>query len=132
MPLPENITIGKVFNRYGNEFESEKEIRDLSIQQRKRNLTIVGFVILGGVAGYLVGKRMSLKTWAKITTTVAGGIIFGASVSMLTQKKYNQREKAIFDKRQKLEQARYLTELAERSANKTKEKIKQETSNNED
>ena len=49
MPLPENLSIGKVFNRYGNDFESEKEIRDLSIQQRKRNLMVVGFVVFGGV-----------------------------------------------------------------------------------
>jgi hypothetical protein len=126
MPLPENLSIGKVFNRYGNDFESEKEIRDLSIQQRKRNLMIVGFVVFGGIAGYMLAKKLNLKTWASVATTVLGGAVFGTSVSMLTQAKYNSRNQAIDEKRQVLEQARYLTEIAQRGANKTEEKIKSE------
>jgi len=126
MSLPDNITIGKVFNRYGNEFESEIDLKDLSIQQRNRNLIVAGFFVLGGVAGYLYGNKLNLKTWAKITTTVTGAFILGSSVSLLTQKKFNERRETIDEKRQKLEQARYLTEIAQRGANKTEEKIKSE------
>jgi len=122
MPLPENITVGKLFNRYGNEFKSEKELRELSIQQRKRNLMIVGFVVFGGVAGYMLGKRLNIKLWAKLSTIALGGAFFGTSVAMLTQKRYNNRKQAIYEKRQVLEQARYLTEIALRETNKTNEK----------
>lgn len=129
MPLPENITIGKVFNRYGDDFKSEQELRELSVQQRKRNLMVVGFVVLGGVAGYMLARKLNLKTWANIATTLLGGAVFGTSVSMLTQAKYDSRKQAIDEKRQVLEQARYLTELAQRGANKTEEKIKSEIKN---
>jgi len=131
MPLPENVSIGKVFNRYGNDFEAEKDLRDLSIQQRSRNLTVLGFVVLGGFAGYYLGNRLNLKSWARTATTVLGGAVLGATVSMITQEKYKRRKQAIQEKREQLEQAKYLTELAQKGLNKVEEKIKAETNTNQ-
>lgn len=131
MPLPENISIGKVFNRYGQDFKSEGELRELSNQQRKRDLSIVGFVVLGGVAGYMLSRKLNLKTWAKVATTILGGTVVGTTFSMLTQAKYDSRKQAIAEKRQKLEQAKYLSEIAQRGASKTEDKIKTETNTND-
>lgn len=127
MALPKNITIGRVFNRYGDEFKSEKDLRTLSIQQRKRDFGVFAFAIFGGIAGYMLARRLNLKTWAKLSTIALGGAVFGTSVAMLTQEKYNNRSQAIDEKRQTLEQARYLTEIAQRGANKTEEKMTAET-----
>lgn len=127
MALPENLSIGKVFNRYGDDFKSEKELRELSNKQRMRDLQVVGFVFLGGVAGYFLARKLNLKNWAKVATTILGGAVLGTSASMLTQKNYDSRKEEIAEKRRKLEQAKYLTEIAQQSAVKTEEKIKSET-----
>jgi outer membrane lipoprotein SlyB len=122
MPLPENVSIGKVFNKYGNDFETERQLRDLSIQQRNRNITVLGFSVLGGIAGYFLGNKANLKNWAVTATTILGGAIAGATISMLTHEKYNRRKIAIQEKREQLEQVKYLSEIAQKGLNEDEAK----------
>lgn len=107
---PENTTIGKLFNRYGDDFQSEQDIKDLKAQQRKRNLVIVGYMIVGAVGGYLIGKYLKLSPLKKATTTVVGSLVLGGSVFMLTKRKAETRKAVIKQKQQTLEQAKYLRE----------------------
>ena len=107
---PENTTVGKVFNRYGDDFQSEQDIKDLKAQQRKRNLVIVGYLIVGAVGGYLIGKYLKLSPLKKATTTVVGSLVLGGSVFMFTKRKAETRKAVIKEKQQILEQAKYLTE----------------------
>lgn len=109
MPInEENITIGKVFNKYGDDFQSEQDIKDLKAQQRKRNLVVFGYMVVGAVGGYLIGKYLKLSPLKKATTTVVGSLVLGGSVFMLTKRKAESRKAVIKEKQQTLEQAKYL------------------------
>jgi hypothetical protein len=116
----ENITIGKVFNRYGNDFQSEQDIKDLKQQQRNRNLVVVGYMVVGAVGGYLIARHLKLSTLKKATTTVVGSLALGGSVFMLTKRKAEIRKELIKQKQQTLEQAKYLTDkIKEATESKT-------------
>jgi len=106
----ENISFSKVFNKYGNDFESEKDLKYLKAQQRKRAFVVTGFLIVGAVGGYILGKQLKLSKVAKFATTLAGSVLIGGSVFMLTKKKAETRKKVIEEKEQSLEHAKYLSE----------------------
>jgi len=111
----DNITIGKVFNRYGNDFKVEQDIKDLKAQQRKLNMVIAGYVVLGAAGGYILGRSLKLTTWAKVYTTLGGSLLFGGATYFLTKAKAERRKASIQEKEQKLEQARYLVDKIKES-----------------
>jgi len=111
----DNITIGKVFNRYGNDFKVEQDIKDLKAQQRKLNMVIAGYVVLGAAGGYILGRSLKLTTWAKVYTTLGGSLLLGGATYYLTKAKAERRKASIEEKEQKLEQARYLVDKIKES-----------------
>jgi len=116
MPInEENITIGKYFNRYGNNFKVEQDIKDLKAQQRKRSMVIAGYVVLGAVGGYVLGRSLKLTTWAKVYTTLGGSLLLGGATYFITKAKAERRKASIEEKEQMLEQAKYLMEIIKES-----------------
>jgi uncharacterized Rossmann fold enzyme len=117
MPInEENISIGKIFNRYGDDFQAEQDIKDLKAQQRKRNLVIAGYMVVGAVGGYIVGRYLKLATWKKVSATVLGSLVFGGTVYLVTKPKAKRRKENIKSKQQTLEQAKYLIDKLKESA----------------
>ena len=111
MPINEdNISISKVFNKYGNDFQAEQDIKDLKAQQRKRNLVIAGYMVVGAVGGYFLGRYFKLATWKKVSATVLGSLVFGGTVYLVTKPKAKKRKENIKTKQQTLEQAKYLVD----------------------
>ena len=117
MPInEENISISKVFNKYGDDFQSEQDIKDLKAQQRKRNLVVFGYMVVGAVGGYLIGKYLKLSPLKKATVTIVGSLALGGSVLLLTKKKAQARKESIKTKKQTLEQAKYLVDKVKETA----------------
>lgn len=112
----ENISFSKVFNKYGNDFQSEQDIKDLKAQQTKRNLVIAGYMVVGAVGGYLLSRAFKLNVWQKATVTIVGSLALGGSVLLLTKKKAKARKEAIKTKKQTLEQAKYLMDKIKEAA----------------
>lgn len=106
----ENITISNWFNRYGNDFKIEEDIKELQAQQRKRNMVIASYVVIGAIGGYFLGRSLKLTTWAKVYTTVGGSLLLGGTTYLLTKSKAERRNASIAEKQKALEQAKYLVD----------------------